>query len=183
MNTGKIEVYTGPMKSGKTTMLITKYLEIKQLNRYRVKMFKPSIDTRFGEDFVVCRNDIAVKATNTDNIVELLNFTENVDIFFIDEFQFLSGDLKNIQFLLGKGKSLYISGLNLTAEGKPFGLMGELLCNATKVVNLKGICDRCTSINGIYTGYIGKKTIDIKLGDSEYQCLCPKCYMEVIQNE
>ena len=182
MDIGKIVVYTGPMKSGKTTALITKYLEIKQLNQYRIKMFKPTIDSRFSNDYVMCRNEISVKAINIEDLQDLLQYKDDYDIFFIDEFQFITGDINILRDLLSNGKSLYISGLNLTAECKVFGLMGDLLCNATKIIYLKGICDECGSINGTYSYYTPTKTNDIAIGDDEYLCLCPSCYNRRMKN-
>ncbi|HRW93650.1 MAG TPA: thymidine kinase, partial [Thermotogota bacterium] len=44
---GKLIVIVGPMYSGKTTELLS-YVEIYRLGRKRFKIFKPSIDDRYG---------------------------------------------------------------------------------------------------------------------------------------
>ena len=42
----------------------------------------------------------------------------DADIYLIDEFQFLQGEITPIQKLASKGKKFYIAGLNLTTEMK-----------------------------------------------------------------
>ena len=52
---GKIEVFIGPMFAGKTTSLIRRVKELKAEGK-KVKVFKPSVDNRYGED-VICTHD------------------------------------------------------------------------------------------------------------------------------
>lgn len=174
---GKLIIYTGPMKSGKTTKLIEQYK--KTLNKSpKTYMFKPKIDTRYSTIKVVDRdNKDQILSTLLDNINMLQYFSNMFNNFFIDEFQFLEGDIQVIRHLLDKGKNIYVAGLNLTAEGKPFGLMGDLMCLADKVYFLKGNCDYCGKINkGVYTLYEGKKNTDILVQDTDYKCVCKQCY-------
>ena len=96
---------------------------------------------------------------------------------FIDEFQFLNGNISTIKNLLELDKNIWVSGLNLTAEKKPFGLMGDLMCFADKIYFMAGNCDYCGKQNkGIYTLYEGGKNTDIVVGDDNYKCVCSKCY-------
>ena len=50
----------------------------------------------------------------------------DADSNFIDEFQFLKGDVSTIDKMASTGKKFYIAGLNLTSEKKVFGKMGDL---------------------------------------------------------
>ena len=50
----QINVYTGPMFSGKTNALLSAY-ERATIAHKRVKAFKPKIDTRFGVDVIKSR--------------------------------------------------------------------------------------------------------------------------------
>ena len=83
------------------------------------------------------------------DIDEIENY--DADIYLIDEFQFLEGNIDSIQKLANKGKRFFIAGLNLTAERKPFGKMGELLCNSDNVQMMTSICECCNSENAIYS--------------------------------
>ena len=170
---GNINVFSGPMKCGKSQNLIN------EANRQiiagkNIKIFKPLMDDRFSNDNIKDRNGNSISAINIENINEIENY--DADIYFIDEFQFLNGELDSIQKLVDKGKKFYISGLNLTAERKPFGKMGELLCNADNVQMMTSICECCHTDNAVYSFCKEEKTGDILIGDSQYIPVCSKCY-------
>ena len=174
---GKLVIYTGPMKSGKTTKLVEQYNKILAKNP-KTYMFKPKIDNRYSSVRVVTRDGNGqILSTLLDNIDMLWYFKDMYKNFFIDEFQFLDGNISTIKNLLDLGKNIWVSGLNLTAEKKPFGLMGDLMCFADKIYFMKGNCDYCGKQNkGIYTFYEGGKNTDIIVGDDNYKCVCSKCY-------
>lgn len=174
---GKLVIYTGPMKSGKTTKLVEQYNKVLAKNP-KTYMFKPKIDNRYSSVRVVTRDGNGqVLSTLLDNIDMLWYFKDMYKNFFIDEFQFLDGNISTIKNLLDLGKNIWVSGLNLTAEKKPFGLMGDLMCFADKIYFMKGKCDYCGKQNkGIYTFYEGGKDTDIIVGDDNYKCVCSKCY-------
>lgn len=174
---GKLVIYTGPMKSGKTTKLIEQYKKTLAKNP-KTYMFKPALDTRYSSVRVVARNkDEQILSTLLNDVDMLWNFRDMYKNFFIDEFQFLDGNISTIKNLLDLGKNIWVSGLNLTAEKKPFGLMGDLMCFADTIYFMKGNCDYCGKQNkGIYTFYDGVKNTDIIVGDDNYKCVCSKCY-------
>ena len=176
---GRLVIYTGPMKSGKTTKLIEQYKKTLEKNP-KTYMFKPKIDTRWSSVRVIDRNNNdQILASLLDNIDMLWYFKDMYKNFFIDEFQFLDGNISTIKNLLDLGKNIWVSGLNLTAEKKPFGLMGDLMCLADTIYILKGNCDYCGKQNkGIYTFYEGGKNTDIIVGDDNYKCVCSKCYIK-----
>ena len=98
---GNINVYSGPMKSGKTQEILNEYK--RQLIAGRsVQMFKPLIDTRNG-DCIAVRNGINIPAVLIKRIADLKKY--DVDAYFIDEFQFLKGDVSIIQEMADNGKS------------------------------------------------------------------------------
>ena len=172
----KLVVYTGPMKSGKSTKLIEQYKKVSSKNN-KTWIFKPKLDDRWSNVKVTDRNGNQELCTLLDDIDMLWYFKDMYKNFFIDEFQFLTGNISTIKNLLDCGKNIWVSGLNLTAEKKPFGLMGDLMCFANTVYILKGNCDLCGKQNGgIYTFYDGVKNTDIIVGDDNYKCVCSKCY-------
>ena len=108
-----INVFSGPMKCGKSQKILD------EANRQKIagknfKILKPSMDDRFGEDYIADRNGNKLKAINISSINELSNY--EADVYLIDEFQFLDGNIETILNLADKGKKFYIAGLNLTAE-------------------------------------------------------------------
>ena len=103
----------------------------------------------------------------------------NADVYFIDEFQFLDGNINIIDKMASDGKKFFISGLNLTAEKKPFGKMGDLMCIADNVELMTSICEICKSDNAIFSFFKGNKSGDIYIGDSEYIPVCRTCYKKL----
>lgn len=169
-----INVFTGPMKSGKSSTIISEANSLINAGE-KVKVFKPSIDDRFGNDIVKDRNGNSIKAINIKQIDEIENY--DADSYFIDEFQFLDGNLDIITNLAEKGKKFYIAGLNLTTEKKIFGKMGELMACSNNVKIFTANCDCCGCNNAIYSYCTAEKTGDILVGsDDIYMAVCPECY-------
>lgn len=155
---GDINVFSGPMKSGKSMQIINEFNR-QQFTGKNVMLFKPKLDNRIGNNIIGTRNGIQIEAQNIENIEELQNY--NADVFFIDEFQFLNGDVKTIEKLAEKGKKFFIAGLNLTSDKKPFGKMGDLLCIADNVKMMTAICEICKNDNAVYSYFKGSKIEDI----------------------
>ena len=169
-----ISVFTGPMKSGKTSTVInTANALINQGEN--VNVFKPVLDDRFSTNFVQDRDGNKINAINIGKIDDLENY--EADSYVIDEFQFLEGDLNIIKNLANKGKKFYIAGLNLTTEKKVFGRMGDIMEASDNVQVFKANCDCCGSSNAIYSFCTAEKTGDILVaGDDVYLAVCPECY-------
>ena len=81
---GNINVYSGPMKCGKTQQVLNEYKR-QLITGKKVIMFKPNVDTREGADIVKTRNGIGVPSIGIDDISELKKY--DADIYCIDEFQ------------------------------------------------------------------------------------------------
>lgn len=155
---GDINVFSGPMKCGKSMQIINEFNR-QLVTGKNVMLFKPTLDNRMGDNIIGTRNGIKVEAKNITDIDELQNY--DADVFFIDEFQFLNGDIKTIEQLAEKGKKFFIAGLNLTSDKKPFGKMGDLLCIADNIKMMTAICEICKNDNAVYSYFKGNKMQDI----------------------
>jgi len=174
---GDINVYTGPMKCGKSNKIIEE-AKRQMIAGKKIKIFKPEIDTRFAEDYIVDRNGNKLKSTNINNIEDIKKY--DADVYVIDEFQFLKGNVNCIEEMAQDGKKFFIAGLNLTSEGKPFGKMGDLLCVSDNVHTMTSICEICKRDNAVYSYYkADDKDSDIKIGDKQYIPVCRDCYNEL----
>ena len=172
---GTLTVITGPMKSGKSKRLIEEYDKIQNKNKCLVA--KPIIDNRFSESEIISRDGGHIKAINIDNMTDLYQYTDEYNIFIIDEIQFIEDAIIGIKFLLDMNKDIIVSGLNLTSEMRPFNHMGDILCFADNIIVLKGHCDICAEqYIGKYTYYDGDKNTTILVGDNKYKCVCQNCY-------
>ena len=178
---GDINVYTGPMKCGKTQRILDEAQRQKIAGK-DIKVFKPKIDDRFSNEEVISRKGYKLEAIGINEISEIGNY--DADVYVIDEFQFLTGDLKELYRLANMGKKFYIAGLNLTAERKPFGSMGDLLCMSDNVQMLTSVCEECRNDNAIYTYYKGdNKTGDILVGEDCYIPVCRNCYERLMKEK
>ena len=80
---GDINVFVGPMKSGKTQRMFNE-LHRQEIAGRDILIFKPKVDNRAGEQYISTRAGEKIKAININNIEELENY--NSDVYFIDEF-------------------------------------------------------------------------------------------------
>lgn len=177
----QINVYTGPMFSGKTNALLSAY-ERATIAKKRVQAFKPKIDDRFGKNVIKSRRFGEIEAICIKRIEDLKKY--DTDVYIIDEFQFLEGDVSVIQELADKkGKIFHINGLDMTAERKPFGHMPELLAIADHIEKFVAICQDCAEENAIYSYFLGKKDTEILIGNHEYVPLCRKCMQKRLRQD
>lgn len=178
---GMIVVYTGPMFSSKSVMMFFAY-DKNMIAGKKVLAFKPRKDDRFGDDVIKSRSlEQTLKAINISDLSELLQY--EADVYIIDEFQFLRGDIYTIQKMANEGKVFYISGLDMTAEGKPFGIMPELLAIADQVHKGVAICNDCKQENATHSYYLGNKDKDVQIGDKEYIPLCRSCWAKRMERK
>ena len=175
-----IKTFTGPMFSGKTTELLTTYFNM--WNKKNILCFKPKINTR--DDGIksknIKENVDAIEIEDLSDIYEHLK--KNTRTIFIDEANFLKGDVSVlVNISVDMNIDIYISGLNMTAEQKPFGIMPNILAVSDFIEIKKSYCTECNRIAS-FTYYEGKKDSDIIVGDTGYISLCEDCLRKVRKN-
>lgn len=142
MKAGRLEVIAGPMYSGKSEELMRRLRRDKIAGR-RVILFKPTIDDRFEEDFVVSHNGAVMEAIRASTGREVI-WDSSFDVFGIDEIQFFDEYVVGaIKTLVEDGKKVIVSGLDMTFRRQPFGVMPELLSIAEVVTKLSAVCHSC----------------------------------------
>jgi thymidine kinase len=140
---GVLEVFCGPMKSGKTREAINRVDKLEYIEHHDYRFVKPSIDTRsehvesrFGELSVTCT------LIDEDEPGDLQGVVDGETIIVIDEAQFFDTDIINVvRRLVEDGRNVVVAGLDLDFRGEPFGAMPGLLSLADHVTKLTGICD------------------------------------------
>ena len=177
---GYINVYTGPMKCGKSQKIFNE-LKRQLIAGKDIKVFKPLLDNRAGDAVISTRAGNSITAINIQDISELENY--EADSYFIDEFQFLKGDVHTIDKMATAGKKFYIAGLNLTSEKKIFGKMGDLMCIADNIEMMTYICEVCKCEEAVFTYFKGHKDTDIMVGDAEYIPVCRECYDKLMNSD
>jgi len=142
-NPGKLEVFTGPMRSGKTREMINRIDITSYMESCPFLLLKPKIDTRddemktrFGNLSFPCS---FVDEKNPEEILGLIK--DEHKLIAIDEVHFFSKKIiKIILKLLRENKNVLVSGLDLDFKGEVFGPMGGLIAMADEVYKQKAVC-------------------------------------------
>jgi len=141
---GFLEVYCGPVKSGKTGLLIKRVDKTNYMQNTKVLFLNPAINTRdttiksrFGTkeyDFV------SVNETKPYSILK--HVKKKHKIIAIDEAQFFGrGIVEVVEALLQRKKNIIVAGLDLNFKAEPFGYMPNLLSIANIVEKCSAVCD------------------------------------------
>lgn len=180
---GYLEVFCGPMKSGKSLALLHRVEKLKYMKNASFLFVKPKLDTR--DSHVRTRfHDVqhACIFVDESNPEEILSLLDGHALVAIDEVHFFHSKLISvIKELLSKNVNVVVSGLDLDFRGEPFGSMPVLLSLADEVHKLNGVCDYegCSNpatrtqrlVNGFPASY---NAPIILVGDAKegYQCRC-----------
>ncbi len=184
---GFLEVYCGPMKSGKTRELINRIDKLEYIDNCSFIIIKPSVDTRDKNTLKTRFGNLAYECTfiDEDKPEEIIDIVKDkYHLVIIDEAHFFGPKIfETLDYLLRSGLHIIVAGLDLNFRGEPFGSMGAILCLANKVHKLSGICNHpdCfekstrtqKTINGKPAPY---KSPEVVIGDEEegYSCRCLK---------
>jgi thymidine kinase len=177
---GKIEVITGPMFSGKTVDLIRKMDRFKYSKKEYI-LFKPKVDDRYSKD----ENALsAYNVSTSDEILEICQRYPQITNIGLDEVQFLDEKnpekfLPNIIKLRNAGYHIIAAGLDMDYLGNPFSFMPNLLAIADQVFKLKAVCFECGEDAGM-SNRISKSKKIVQLGsEDKYSSLCFSCWIKV----
>ena len=176
-NRGWIEVITGSMFSGKSEELIRRVRRA-EIARQRVQVFKPQVDTRFAEDFVVSHSDIRFAAENVGSARELLDAVRpDTEVVAVDEGQFFDAELPMIlSTLADQGKRVIVAGLDQDYLGKPFEPMPQLLAIAEYITKTLAICMVCGNPAN-HTQRLVANSDRVLLGaQGTYEARCRHCF-------
>jgi thymidine kinase len=181
---GWIEVICGSMFSGKTEELLRR-IRRAEIARKRVLVFKPQIDTRFGNDRVATHSNIgsidAIAVASPLAIHKLAQ--EDAEVIAIDEIQFFDWTIAEVcTALANQGKRIIAAGLDQDFRGEPFGPIPLLMALAEQVDKLQAICVVCGAAASRTQRLIDQRPARyddpiILVGGSEsYEARCRRCH-------
>ena len=140
---GWIEVICGSMFSGKTEELIRR-LRRAQIARQKVAIFKPKLDKRYGNEYIVSHNLQRIPSQEIEDCREIIEKAVDADAVGIDEAQFFGSELVDVcEELANRGKRVIVAGLDQDYRGKPFEPMPQLLAIAEYITKTLAICVIC----------------------------------------
>ena len=180
---GWIEVICGSMFSGKTEELIRR-LRRAQIARQRVAIFKPVIDVRYSEDYIVSHNQQKIPSIPIHTAQEILQKAGNAQVLGIDEAQFLDNELVAVcRTLANSGRRVIVAGLDKDYRGEPFEPIPQLLCEAEYITKTLAICMKCGNPAN-FTQRIIKSSERVLLGATDiYEARCRACFEPPITEE
>jgi thymidine kinase len=190
---GYLELFIGPMFSGKTSKL----LEIYKQNifcKIPIIVINHSSDTRYHQTMLSTHDKIMIPCIQTTNLIDIWNYDDleepidenlmkihfqfrEAQVVLINEGQFFPDLVKCVEELLIDKKKIYICGLDGDFERKKFGTILDLipLCDkVTKMTSLCGICKDGTP--GIFSLRLTKEKEQFLIGSDNYIPVCRECY-------
>jgi thymidine kinase len=173
---GWIEVICGCMFSGKTEELIRR-INRAIIAKQTIIIFKPSIDIRYDDIKVVSHNRNSVSSVVVQKAQDILALATTCEVVAIDEAQFFDEALIEVCMALAyKGKRVILSGLDMDFEGKPFGIMPQLMSVAEFITKVQAICV-CCGEPASFSFRLNNMKQQILVGEKdEYEPRCRTCF-------
>jgi thymidine kinase len=173
---GSIEIICGSMFSGKTEELIRR-LRRAEIAKQKVAIFKPAIDSRYGNDHIVSHSEQKLRSFPVSSAKEILSNSHEAQVIGIDEGQFFDAELVDIcNELAQQGKRVIVAGLDMDFRGKPFEPMPQLMAIAEQVTKTQAVCMQCGE-PASYTQRLTQARERVVVGAKEmYEARCRKCY-------
>lgn len=143
---GILEVYCGPMKSGKSKRLFDRFDKLKFIDNCNILFIKPKLDTRNDNNI----NSRYQNSNMTCYLIDINNFTQlenlietnKINVLFIDEVQLFNKNFKDtIIKLLKNNIHIIAAGIDLDFRGETFGFMSQILPIANRIYKLTAVCE------------------------------------------
>ncbi len=178
---GWIEVICGSMFSGKTEELIRR-LKRAQFAKQKIEIFKPAIDTRYHDEYVISHDANEIRSTPVTSASSIRLLASGCDVVGIDEAQFFDDEIVQVcNELANSGIRVVVAGLDMDFKGNPFGPMPALMATAEYVTKVHAICTR----TGNLANYSFRKAASediVMLGETEeYEPLSRVAYYNAMR--
>jgi len=188
-NTGYLELFIGPMFSGKTSKVLEIYKQCIFCN-IPVIIINHSIDTRYHESMVSTHDKVMApcfQITSLNNVWDIDSHLNNnsdrhiklrtADVILINEGQFFEDLYIVVEDMLKYNKRVYVCGLDSDFERKKFGQILDLIPLCDKVNKLTSLCSQCKNGTlGIFSMRLTSEKQQTLVGSDNYIPVCRKCY-------
>ena len=179
---GKLNLILGPMYSGKTSTLLSRYLRYKVAGKSCL-LIKFKKDKRYYEDKIVTHNLIKETAFSCCLLEECNSMVKDFDIILIDEVQFYSDASIFCDKWANEGKIIEASGLNGDFQRQPFNQISKLIPLCDTLVHLTAV-DRENGNDAPFTARLSSQNEQQIIGGEElYQAVSRQNYNLHISNQ
>tara|TARA_B100000674_G_C37468588_1_gene745928 strand:- start:33 stop:560 length:528 start_codon:yes stop_codon:yes gene_type:complete len=135
---GKLSLILGPMYSGKSTTLLSRYRRYKFANK-KCLLIKYSKDTRYDKNNIITHDSLEYQAKNCTLLKEIDEIINDYDVICIDEVQFYEDAYIYCDKWANNGLIVEACGLNGDFERKPFNQISLLIPLADKIEHITAI--------------------------------------------
>ena len=176
VNLAYLELFIGPMFSGKTSRLVDIYKQCQFCN-IPVAVINHSIDTRYHDTMLSTHDKVMIPCIKTNCITDILDVLTNSQVIIINEGQFFDDLYTTVVSLLSHGKKIYVGGLDGDFERKKFGQILDLIPMCDKITKLTSLCSICKNgTPGIFSKRLTPETEQTIVGSDIYIPVCRTCY-------
>uniref|UniRef100_A0A6C0DEI8 thymidine kinase n=1 Tax=viral metagenome TaxID=1070528 RepID=A0A6C0DEI8_9ZZZZ len=180
---GYLEIFIGPMFSGKTSKLIDLYKQYSFCN-IPLAVINHSSDTRYDDTMLSTHDKIMIPCIQTSTLTSVTNDMDNVDVILINEGQFFEDLYDFVVDMLKFNKKIYVSGLDGDFKREKFGKILDLIPLCDKVTKMTSLCSLCKNgTPGLFSMRLTNEKQQMLIGSSNYIPVCRFCYEENEQNE
>ena len=201
LTTGYLELFIGPMFSGKTSKLVEIYKQCLFCN-IKVVVINHSIDIRYDNTLLSTHDKIMIPCIQTNKLLDICAFFDyynedkyfipnlddsikliEADVILINEGQFFDDLYPAIECMLKHNKKIYICGLDGDFQCKKFGQMLDLIPLCDKVTKMTSLCSLCKNgTPGIFSKRISLEKEQTIVGSNNYIPVCRNHYQNHYQN-
>lgn len=178
-----VELFIGPMYSGKTSALKQKIDQYRRFSDVNTITLKHQRDTRHSDDTVITTHSGDNRpATQVHDLREFIKTPEyrKARVIFLDEGHFFEdyGLRSFVKRVIRNRKILYISSLDSDFKGHPFRTVLGLIPMADEVRKFQAACDRCQMPAAHSYRQPSEQEKRIQPGGSAegYESLCHRCF-------
>lgn len=164
---GKLSLIIGPMFSGKSTLLLTRY------RRYRIAgnrclLVKYAGDDRYDDsgDNIVTHDQLRYKAVSCRNLADISETVEDYDVICIDEIQFYPDAVKYADAWATTGKIVEVCGLSGDFKREPFEQISQLIPKADSIQHVTAVC-RTTGKDAPFSQRLSAETAQEVIGGTD----------------
>lgn len=176
---GYLEIWSGPMFSGKTTQLIQTYKQYDYIGK-KICVVNYHLDTRYHETMLSTHDKLMIPCLQTSCIANVMDIARNCDVILINEGQFFP-DLFAcvIELVETYNKKVYISALDGDFKRQKFGAILELIPYCDQFTKLNSLCSQCKNgQKALFSHRVSHESEQIVIGSDNYIPLCRKCFID-----
>jgi thymidine kinase len=176
---GYLKIYTGPMYSGKSTILTNIYNHALSSNIQTI-VLTHQCENRYSKQYLSTHNKQHIPCCKYNSITEFIKDKHDEiiksDVILIDEAQFFEDLLEVLRLVDSFKKCVYVFGLSGDFKRNKFGHIPDLMVHCDDIEKLSDNCKLCTN-KSVFSSRTIKSECQILVGSVEaYQSLCRKCY-------